>query len=421
MTQSKRKTSQATDNKPSTEPEDLYASLVERSQDGIITVKDGVIKFANSRFARITEYDIDELVGHNAEMALSPDSMECLEQRKQDLMLGKELKNIFEMKLLSQSGRVISVEANVALIDYQDEVMDMLILREISERKPAEALSFTNESDKWLHSIIEGAPNLILVVDREGKIQFANHGSASRQKEELKETSLFDYIALDYHSVVSETLQDVFESGKQGYFVIQRVSSDGTKRWYETQIGPIKQHEEIVAATLVNSDITERKRREEKIEEKYQEVEVRSYEMEAANSEMQHTQAQLLELNQKLLDSQSKLSETMSYLREAQADPSTPVVQLWDKILMLPMLGITNSQQAREMMDNLINKINETKAETVMLDISGIAPVDDFLIRILDGTISMAEMMGAKAEVVGVQPEVAVMLKEHGIKVGQSA
>ncbi len=415
---------QVISNEPISKSEDIYATLIEQSQDGIITIQDGIIKFANSRFARITEYDIDELLGMEASIVLSRQSRECLEQRKQDLMLGKELKHIFQMEILTQTGRVIIVEANVSLIDYNDEMMDSLMLRETDQRETVAATSkqmSSGKSDDWLHSILEGSPNLILVVDRDGTIKFANHGSADRPKEDLQETSLFNYIDPECHGVVTESLKDVFESGRQDYFITRIVKEDGTNIWCETQAGPVKKNEEIVAVSLVNTDITERKRREERIEAKYQEVEVRSYQMEAANSEMQHNQMQLIELNQKLLESQSRLSETMTNLREAQADPSTSVIQLWDKILMLPFLSIKNSQQAREMMDNLISKITETQAETVMLDINGIASIDNFLIRILSETMSMAQMMGAKAIVVGSQPEIAVVLKEYGINVEKSA
>ncbi len=400
--------------------ENSYVSIVERMQDGIIVVREGIILFANSSFLRIVEYDHEELIGKDAGEILSPQSRGYLEQRQQDLAMGRELQRVFDMEILTMGGRGVSVEANVSLIDYQDDIADLLVLRETTGHQQRKDSINSEQPDQWLYSILEGIPNLILVVDREGTILFANHGSEDRSKEDLEGISLFNYMDSDYHRVVSDGLNTVFEIGTRDYFVTRIVKEDGSNIWCETHAGPVKRNGEIVAAVLVNADITRRKKREEKIEEKFQEIEIRSYQMEAANSEMQQNQMQLIDLNQKLMESQSRLQETMSNLREAQADPSTSVIQLWDGILMLPFHSIKKSSHAREMMDTLINKISETQAETVMLDINGISTINDFFIRVLGETISMAEMMGAKAVVVGAQPEVAVALNEYGIKAEQS-
>ena len=413
MAQSKHKSSQkdAID-ADQVESENLYVKLVERAQDGIIAVRDGILEFVNSRFTQLTGYDSANLIGQPISDSISPASMEYLEQRREDLALGKELARVFDMELVAADGHVIPVEVSAALIDHHGDMMDMFILRDIRDLKePAGGISC--KSDERGDSILKSIPNYIMVAERDGIIQFANHGPDGKEGRLGK--SVFDYVDQDYHSVISETLEHVFESGEPDTYVIRVVLPNKSSQWYETHVGPMKKDGNVIAVTLISSDITSRKRREEKVEEKYQEVEVRTYELEAANSELQQTQFQLLEVNDKLMNSQSRLAESLANLKKAQGDSSSNIVQLWDKMLMVPLLGVTDSSQARNMLESLVNKITETQAKTVMLDITGISSIDGFVARILSETISMAEMMGAKVVVIGMQPEVTATLKEYGL------
>ncbi len=405
--------------------EDLYAILVERAQDGIIAIQDSKLRFVNSKFTQMTGYDVSDLIGQTILMVASQNSVDFIEQRKQDLLTGKELVNMYNMDILTHQGQVISVEANFALIEYQDELMDLLILREISERSisgpPAKPVmeEYINPG-KWPEYIMKSTPNLITVIDPNGMIQFANNPLGDNWKAELEGTSLYDYVDPDHRAVAASTIENVCKTGEPDHFVIRVRNPSGVTIWSETLVGPVTENDEVIALTLISTDITKRKLREQRVEEKAQEVEVRSYELEAANSEMQQNQMQLLEINEKLIASQGKLAETISNLKEAQVHPSTPILQVWDKILVLPLHGIKDSLQARDMMEMLVSKVTETETETVILDVTGITSVDNFMARIISQTISMIEMLGVKITMSGLEPEIALALKGYGLNVGET-
>ena len=55
---------------------------------------------------------------------------------------------------------------------------------------------------------------------------------------------------------------------------------------------------------------------------------------------------------------------------------STPVTQIWDGILLLPVVGIVDSKRAQDIMNAVLSAINRTQSRIFILDISGVAVVD---------------------------------------------
>ncbi len=73
---------------------------------------------------------------------------------------------------------------------------------------------------------------------------------------------------------------------------------------------------------------------------------------------------------------------------------STPVVELWDKIILLPLIGTLDSERTQTVMENLLNHIVKARAEIAIIDITGVPNVDTLVAQHLIKTVSAARLMG---------------------------
>lgn len=94
---------------------------------------------------------------------------------------------------------------------------------------------------------------------------------------------------------------------------------------------------------------------------------------------------------------------------------STPVVQLWAKILALPLIGTLDSERTQIVMERLLESIVEAGAEIAIIDISGVPTVDTLVAQHLIKTISAARLMGADCIISGIRPQIAQTIVHLGL------
>ena len=99
-------------------------------------------------------------------------------------------------------------------------------------------------------------------------------------------------------------------------------------------------------------------------------------------------------------------------------DLSTPVLQLRDGLLIIPIIGMLDSRRAQQLTEQLLHAIRQRRARVVVLDVTGVAAVDSRVANHLIQTVDAARLMGAAAIVTGVSPEVAQTLVGLGIDLG---
>ncbi|WP_051676881.1 PAS domain-containing protein [Maridesulfovibrio frigidus] len=100
---------------------------------------------------------------------------------------------------------------------------------------------------------------------------------------------------------------------------------------------------------------------------------------------------------------------------------STPAISLWEGIVVLPVLGIIDSLRAKQMMNAMLNKIKETSAKTIILDIQGVAAVDTAVANHLIKITKATKLMGCRCIISGISPAVAETLVQLGIDLGDVA
>ena len=100
---------------------------------------------------------------------------------------------------------------------------------------------------------------------------------------------------------------------------------------------------------------------------------------------------------------------------------STPVLQLRDGLLILPVVGMLDARRAQQLTEQLLEAIRTRRGKVVVLDITGVAAVDSRVANHLIQTVDAARLMGTTAIVTGVSPEVAQTLVSLGINLGNVA
>jgi len=104
---------------------------------------------------------------------------------------------------------------------------------------------------------------------------------------------------------------------------------------------------------------------------------------------------------------------------EAIRELSTPVLQVRDRLLLLPIIGVIDTHRAQLLTDNLLHTIRATRAKVVVMDVTGVATIDSKVANHLLQTVSAAKLMGATVIVTGLSADVAQSLVALGIELGR--
>ena len=98
---------------------------------------------------------------------------------------------------------------------------------------------------------------------------------------------------------------------------------------------------------------------------------------------------------------------------------STPVIQIWDGILMAPVIGTLDSERTQQLMERLLERIVETNSAVALLDVTGVPTIDTRTAQHLAETTAAVRLLGAQAVLTGVRPAIAQTLAHLGVELGE--
>jgi rsbT co-antagonist protein RsbR len=104
--------------------------------------------------------------------------------------------------------------------------------------------------------------------------------------------------------------------------------------------------------------------------------------------------------------------------QEAIRELSTPVLQVRDGLLILPIIGAVDSGRARQLTEQLLGAIQTNRARVVVIDITGVASIDMTVANHLVQTVEAARLMGASAVITGLSSKIAQTLVDLGVDLG---
>ncbi|MCI5209628.1 MAG: PAS domain S-box protein [Candidatus Electrothrix sp. ATG2] len=118
-----------------------------------------------------------------------------------------------------------------------------------------------------------------------------------------------------------------------------------------------------------------------------------------------------------IVDITEKVRQEKRLLEQNKAiqEMSTPAIKLWQGVLVLPVVGVVDSRRAQQMMEAILNKITETSAKVIIMDIQGVAAVDTAVANHLIKITKATKLMGCQCILSGISSMVAQTLVHLGI------
>ncbi len=101
--------------------------------------------------------------------------------------------------------------------------------------------------------------------------------------------------------------------------------------------------------------------------------------------------------------------------QEAIRELSTPVLQVRERLLILPIIGVIDSQRARQLTEQLLRGIRTNRAKVVVVDITGVPTIDSTVANHLVQTVEASRLMGASVIITGLSSEIAQTLVTIGV------
>jgi rsbT co-antagonist protein RsbR len=177
---------------------------------------------------------------------------------------------------------------------------------------------------------------------------------------------------------------EVIASGKLNENEELLTSADGVMRTIWTRKYPLRNPQgHIIGLCGIITDISDIRRRQDEV---------------AALESKIKAQIELIQAQGAMLD-----------------ELSVPVIQVWEGILLVPLIGALESRRAAQVMESLLEAVGRSSAEIVIIDITGVPVVDTSVASYLIRAVEAAQLLGCQSILVGISPEIAQTLVGLGV------
>ena len=327
---------------------------------------DGTVISANDNFLKTFEYELDEIVGQHHRIFCDPDYVESAEYAEFWDKLGRGEYHAADFKRLTKGGREIWLQASY------NPVFD-------SDGKPIRVVKFATDvtAAKLQQAEFEGRlraidrAQAVIEFELDGRIITANENFLRIFGYRLEEIiGKHHRIFCDPGYAESPEYAQFWQKLARGEYdadEFKRLSKEGAEVWLQASYNPIFDMEgRPLKVVKFASDIT---------------------------AEIRRRSLAMLEM-------------------------STPVTKIWDGVLFAPIVGIVDSKRSLDIMNKALHSIADTRASTLLLDISGVAVVDTAVANHLIKIAKAAVLMGCKTIISGISPAIAQTIAELGIDLG---
>jgi PAS domain S-box-containing protein len=250
------------------ESEEKYRGLVERVNDGVVIVQDGVVKFVNKQMAEMFGYSVEEMFDTSFINYVYPDELTKALDIYNRYHQGEDVPAFYEMGALHRDGGRFDIEVNFGVTTYDGKPATFSFIRDITDRKTTEKL--LRESEGRYRLIIENQSDLIVKVDLEGIIEFVTPAYCKyfgKTEEELLGHQSMNRVHEEDREKTARALKDIYKPPYKCY-IEQRVMTEHGWRWCGWAAKAVLDTNNNVSSFVsVGRDITERKKAEMALEE----------------------------------------------------------------------------------------------------------------------------------------------------------
>jgi PAS domain S-box-containing protein len=115
--------------------------------------------------------------------------------------------------------------------------------------------------ERW-RALMDGAPDVIMLIDRQGSIEYINHTALRPELgvQKVMGRNVLDFVYPEYYDSVKEVVRQVFEEGRSVTNEALGPSDQGTPQWYQSHLAPIYYNGKVIGSTVIVRDITEERR-----------------------------------------------------------------------------------------------------------------------------------------------------------------
>jgi rsbT co-antagonist protein RsbR len=350
-----------------------YRRLVDSVQDyGILMLDtDGIIRTWNPGAERIKGYTAQEAIGQHFSIFYTQD------QRDSGLPQ-QELQRAAESGRFEDEGWRVRRDgskfwANVVVTALRGDDGSLIgfskVTRDLTERE--EQQEKVRKAGAYSRSLIEASLDPLVTISPDGKITDVNGATekvTGLTRAELIGTDFSDYFTSPQKA--REGYERVFRDGQVVDYPLELRNVSGgvtpvlyNAAVYRDELG------EVIGVFAAARDVTEQRLAETRIRQQSQEI---------------------LEL-------------------------STPVMQIWDGIVAVPLIGSLDSQRTQLFMERLLERIVETNSPMALVDIMGVPTIDTQTAQHLIETITAVRLLGAQVVLTGVRPVIAQTLVHLGV------
>jgi PAS domain S-box-containing protein len=377
--------------------EELYSTIVEKSNDAIVIIQDNVIKFVNSKMLEVTGLTAEESLGRPMADILSPKYRSIIVDRHNRRVRGESLPDKYEAEIISRSGQIIPIEISVSVIQYDGSPATVSIVRDVRERKLAQEQ--LQKSEEKYSTIVEKGNDGIVIL-QEGEIKFANSRIQSLTGFTNKETtgkSFIEFVSQQFRPFVIEMYRRR-TAGEEvpGRYEISISTKNGKEMPVEVNANRID-FEGKPADMAIIRDITERKRAAD--------------ELAKLNEELKSFN---LQLESKVEERTRQLEEAVS-VAEASNKTKSEFLASMSHELRTPLNAIIGFSQVLH--ERYFGDLNEKQSEYV----ADIVDSGKHLLSLINDVLDLSKIEAGKMELEVTEVKIADLLQNSLVMIKEKA
>ncbi len=366
---------------------DAIMNAIERTMPIIEFKPDGTIVRANDLFLAATDYTLKEIQGQHHRIFMKAEEAAKPQYKDFWSALASGISQSGQFERVAKGGSTIWLEASYTPVkDASGKTVSVIkFAQNITQaRKTALADAAKLEAIKRSMGVIEFQPDGTIISANAAFLKLMGYTEAELAGQHHRVfVTPQERVSADYASFWQELASGKVKSGQ-----FHRLAKGGKSIWLEANYNPVfdleGRVERVVKFAIDITDKVESARATEIALKQVREAELIREELNLALEEM-----------------------------------STPVMPIWDGILLLPLIGVVDSARTDKVVNKTLERINETRSKVFLLDISGVPAMDTAVANQLLKISKATRLMGCETVISGLSPAIARTMVELGVEVGE--